>query len=182
MCAGKNKRIICVYLMFFLLAGCVSTPGPKGWLPTPKEALSDAFGAWLIVKHGTSGDTRISEGEFIAVQKFRVLILPQNGEDVESIPINTIIEITLAAYREYSYAGLWTLLGSLSTLSHGYFLAFSLPIWLIGGLMVASAESSSGIEKHYVFDWQYLRKFARFPQGVPEELDLKDLKPKKKDK
>lgn len=181
MYARKNKWIICIYLAVFLMAGCVSTPGPKGWLPTPKQALSDAFGAWMIVEHGTLGRTKIAEGEFIAVQKLRVYILPQYGEDIESIPINTINKVTLAVYREHSYAGLWTLLGSLSTISHGYFLVASFPIWLLGGALNTAAESSSGIEELIVFNWQDLSKYARFPQGIPNGLDLEALKPKSKE-
>ena len=62
----------------------------------------------------------------------------------------------------------WDGLGALSTLSHGFFVIFSLPLWLgIGVPTAIGAAVSNDLEfKPKQFDRLY--QFARFPQGMPE--------------
>jgi hypothetical protein len=157
-------------------AGCVTTPGPKGWLSTPEHSITEAFGAWLVVEHGLESSGSTSEGEFIAVDEIRVWLLSQDG--LRSIPIVDVTGLTLAVYMDKRAAGIWTFLGSLSTASHGYALVVSLPIWLAAGLYNTGAESSGGISIYKKVDWEAIRRYARFPQGMPEGLDHKLLKPK----
>lgn len=65
----------------------------------------------------------------------------------------------------------WTLVGTVSTLSHGYFLIASAPLWLLAGAVTASTASKSGKlklrEAELQFQWEDLRRFARYPQGLP---------------
>ncbi|EQB63221.1 MAG: hypothetical protein RBG1_1C00001G0800 [candidate division Zixibacteria bacterium RBG-1] len=66
----------------------------------------------------------------------------------------------------------WTLVGTASTLSHGYFLFASAPVWLlVGSVTAASASSKSSKlklrEAELQFQWEDLRRFARYPQGLP---------------
>lgn len=176
MYANKVKIIVSLSLVGVLMMGCVSTPGPEGWLPTPKEALPDAFGAWMIVESVSEADKKISEGEFIAVQNKKVYLLTKNNLIV--ISTDKVRHVTLATYREKRIVGVWTFLGTLSTISHGFYSLISVPIWLSSGIWNAAAESSSGILKISALNWQEIQKYARFPQGIPQGIDLQLLKGK----
>jgi hypothetical protein len=74
--------------------------------------------------------------------------------------------------------GGWTVVGILSSASHGYYGLISAPIWLLCGLLNTAAESKSGFLLFPGSSWREMAKFARFPQGIPKDLDLQTLKPK----
>jgi hypothetical protein len=62
----------------------------------------------------------------------------------------------------------WGLLGTLSTLSHGFVLILSAPIWLLTTAIAANAETNAAqIDGG---PWTSMRKWARFPQGMPETM------------
>ena len=75
--------------------------------------------------------------------------------------------------------GLWTAGGIVSTISHGFFLIISAPVWLVTGIPTTILESSRDrYEAEYPDEiyWNEVKKFARFPQGV-DGIDLSQLKP-----
>lgn len=159
-----------------LLSGCASTTAPSGWLPSAMEAQKEAFGAWISVEYNTGSSEHVAKGEFIAVGQDSVFVLTQG---LIAIPLDQIEGGRLAAYdAKHGWLGAWTALGSLSTPSHGFGLILSLPAWVIVGSATTIAQSWAPIEKLPVSSWDELRKFARFPQGLPEGLDRRTLKSK----
>jgi hypothetical protein len=176
MCANRVVKIGGLCLIIAWMGSCAAAPGPEGWLPSPKEALSDAFGAWMIVEYSSESGIKTAEGEFIAVEKNTVYLL--TGISLEEIPILKVQHVTFATYKETRIVGAWTFLGFLSTISHGYFAAASAPIWLFTGIYNASAESTGGITDSDFVVWDEIRKYARFPQGIPQGVDLRQLKRK----
>lgn len=176
MCVNRMVKIGGLCLIMVWMVSCIATPGPKGWLPTPKEALSDAYGAWMIVEYSSESGKKTAEGEFIAVEKNKVYLLA--GISLEEIPTHEVQHVTFATYKEERIASVWAVLGLLSTASHGYFAAASAPIWLLTGIFNAAAESTSGVTKSDAIAWEEIRKYARFPQGIPQGMDLRQLKHK----
>ena len=69
----------------------------------------------------------------------------------------------------------WTLIGTLSTISNGGFLLFTAPAWQLGGWLATAAQSKRPILRSDQVPWLDLRLYARFPQGLPPELDLTSL-------
>ena len=180
MSAKKIKTIGWLFLLGGAMMGCVGTPGPKGWLPKPNQALYDAYGAWLVVEYASAEGNAITEGEFIAKDLQTVYILNDTG--LAKIPRTKITHVTLAVYKEQGLIRAWAIVGTLSSASHGFYAAISFPIWLVTGISNAAAESRSGIVKSSYIDWAEFEKFARFPQGIPEGIDLDTLQPKKRGK
>jgi hypothetical protein len=176
MYANRLVKIGGLCLIAAWISSCMATPGPKGWLPSPKEALSDTFGAWMIVEYSSEAGNKTAEGEFIALEKYQIYLL--TGYGLETISTINVQHVTLAVYKEERIARTWTLLGFLSTASHGYYAAASAPLWLLIGIYNASAESTSGITDSDVVDWDEIQKYARFPQGIPQGVDLRQLKRK----
>lgn len=158
------------------LASCAANPGPKGWLPSPKEALFDAYGAWMIVESSLKFDPHTIEGELIAIDQEKVFLLTEFG--LKQILKHNVIHVTFAVYKEKRIVPYLAILGLLSTASHGYLAFISVPLWLITGISSSIAESTSGTARSEHVDWEEIRKYARFPQGLPPGLDLLKLKQK----
>jgi hypothetical protein len=163
--------------MVIACAACASNTAPKGWLLTPTEALSTAYGGWIELTHIDSADQR-SQGELIAVSADSVWVLVGNQAIV--IPTARVRDGKLTAYvAQKGNLATWTAVGALATLSNGGFLLFTAPMWIIGGSLVVGAESRAPERKAPPLTWAELAPFARFPQGIPPGLELTSLQPRK---
>lgn len=167
---------VCVFLSI-LVSGCASTTAPRGWLPTPGEAEKEAYGAWISVKYNNGSSEQIADGEFIAVGKESLFVLTQDS--LTAIALNQVERGKLTTYdAEHQLLAGWTTVGALTTPSHGWFLMLSFPLWIISGSIATIAHSYAPIEKFPADSWEDLRKYARFPQGLPEGLDRRTMKSK----
>ncbi len=160
-----------------LLGGCASNRAPKGWLPEAEQAQIQAFGAWIWVECEIDSSVLEAEGEFIAETEDSVFVL--TPDSLVAVATSRIVRVRLYTYdAKQGRLALWTTAGSLSTPSHGFFLILSLPLWVLTGSISTAAQSRLPIEKLPPQSWHELRKFARFPQGLPEQLDRSRLKGK----
>ncbi len=175
--------VLCLALLLFY--GCATSYAPDNWLPNTNQIQKEAYGGWLTLFYSedsvaTSEIEQIIMGEFIACDSTIVFLL--SGEDLMIIKKENIIEAILELDDKNTgeYA-VWTTLGALSTVSHGMLAGISFPLWLIVGISASSGES---LRDRYVEElpadiyWEEVQKFARFPQGIPPDLDLNELKPK----
>jgi hypothetical protein len=65
----------------------------------------------------------------------------------------------------------WSVLGTLSTASHGVGLVLTAPIWVIAGVASTAKQTRAG---HLVYPRRTASAFgayARFPQGLPAGID-----------
>jgi hypothetical protein len=165
------------------LAAAVSCAGPHntapgGWLPKPAETQADAYGGWIELTYKKSMGPRRIAGELIAVSADSVWVL--NDTAGMAIPTSAVHDGKLTAYAaQTGNLTTWTLLGALSTLSNGALLVFTAPMWLIGGSLTVRGEARSPERKQPPLGWNELAPYARFPQGLPEGLQLTALRPKK---
>lgn len=178
----RNKFITIPVLLgfIFFMVSCATRIAPRKWLPTAKEALRDTYGGWIVVvSEDSHGNMVKSAGEFIAYQEGTAYILTGTGPIV--VPADEVISVSLAVYRnDTGKIILWTVGGTLSTISHGYYLIFTAPAWVLAGSIAGIIESKGGvvvINEEY-FSWDKTKKFARFPQGLPDGIDLSELNPK----
>jgi len=159
-----------------LLSACASLQAPKGWLPMAPEVQSQAYGCWIVVDHLKGDQLMITSGELIAVTPDSMFILNESG--LSEISAAAVKKTKLEIFKERKVVGLWAMLGTLSTLSHGFYLVLSAPIWVISGISGAVGESRSGIVEIEGSSPEEFRKYARFPQGLPAGIDLRSLKAK----
>jgi len=159
-----------------LFCACASLKSPEGWLPKVSDVESQVYGSWVVVEHMSGGQTTTTSGELIAVDPDSMFILSENG--VSQIPAAAVKQTRLEIYKEKKIVGLWAVLGTLSTLSHGFGLILSAPIWVISGIGGAVGESWSGIMEIKGPPLEDLRRYTRFPQGLPAGIDLRSLKVK----
>lgn len=165
-----------------LVAVAVSCVGahntaPSGWLPKPAETQTSAYGGWIDLSCKESVGPRRISGELISVSADSVWVLSDSGGVV--IPTSAVRDGKLTAYAaQTGELKTWTLLGTLSTISNGALLVFTAPMWILGGSLTVGGEARSPERKHPPVGWSELAPYARFPQGMPEGLQLTALRPK----
>jgi len=165
----------CLFLAVWMVR-CATLSSPDGWLPKLNEAQSLAYGGWITVEHFDENQTKKTFGELIAAQEDNLIILGEEG--IAKIPVEKIRKGKLEVFKEKRVAGVWAVLGTLSTLSHGIGLLLTAPVWIISGIGFAVAESMTGLMEFQGPPPEEVRKFARFPQGLPKDIDLQSLKAK----
>jgi hypothetical protein len=69
-------------------------------------------------------------------------------------------------------------LGVVSTISNGYLLGITAPLWIITGIVASSNESRAPLRGVPPLVWADLAVYARFPQGLPPGIDLGEIRPK----
>lgn len=160
-----------------LLTSCAASHAPRGWLPMPSALQTESYGGWLKLEYLTPEKKKASlSGELLAINADSVFIA---GEDFYVLALSTVKSARLENYQSHSdeISGL-TLLGTLSTISNGLLLVFTAPMWIIGGSASAGSRSYEPIIDYPKREWRRLAAFARFPQGLPEGLDRRQIKMK----
>jgi len=153
------------------LAGCISNPDPRH--PTLEMKEREGFGSYIEV---TTRQHYLIAGELIAVDRDLVRVLrPAPPNRLVAIPIGDVIGADLYTYESDSGFGGWGIAGGLSTLTHGFFLALSLPVWIAVSAATAATESRHVLVSFPDDPWPALAKWARFPQGAPPGLDEQAL-------
>ena len=167
--------------------GCASVPAPAPLCLSPDRIQETAFGVWTELQttagsNATAVDATAKalgsgawvRGELIAVEEDSVYVLTPAR-------LVGVSKADIASARLYTFApntaslALWTVLGSLSTASHGFLLPLSLPVWIIAGTAMTVSESHAPEVKVPGESWGNVRVFARFPQGLPPGLDRSAL-------
>jgi hypothetical protein len=165
----KLSTIFSVAIMAFFLACAATSPAPQGFRYTPEEVQKLAIGAWTRA----DGKTLSADGELLAVDK-DFIYLEQSGQ-ITLFPTSCLKQLTVAAYEGYSSTpGIVGTVGSLSTLSHGLLLMLTLPVWALSTPLLSYAQSKAGYmdfenKNTPNFDKIEVRKWARFPQGLPPD-------------
>jgi hypothetical protein len=176
MSAGSPRwaAVPCVCVLV-IVSGCFRTTAPRGWLPTAVEAERDAYGGWIKLDFSMGVARNTVHGELIAAASDSVHVL--TSDSLVVVPTASVIAGTLTVYdAQHGALRLWTILGAVSTLSHGFALVLSAPVWTIAGsLATASASKAPRVEST---DPSLLRLYARFPQGLPPGLDVRSLRQK----
>lgn len=174
---GLRRRLIGA-LFLLPIAGCATNTAPAHFLPAPVQSQRESYGGWIELEVAESAKRhhRVT-GELLAVSATDVWVLGDSGAVV--LPTAMVKTGQLTGYRAGEGAiGGYSALGTLSTISNGAFLIFTAPMWIIGGSLAAGTESRYPVRKVPPLGWPELREWARFPQGMPEGLDPRSLRPK----
>jgi hypothetical protein len=150
------------------LGGCATNPAPRAYRVSSDDYPRNPMGSWVQV----SGDQFSRSGELIAVGD-NGLFLTLGDRQARRIEHLTFVrfadarEIRVYAHDTGNGIAALTMLGVLSTLSHGFVLILSAPTWVLSGSV---ANAAAGYAGHYTYknaEVARLMRFARFPQGLP---------------
>ncbi len=176
---GRISKLFIAISFLILLSGCAATYAPYGWLSNPDQLQTEAYGGWIVVTYSTknSGNNK-KMGELIAVSYDSVFVLADSTLTV--IPTFAISHARITEYDSHvGELGLWVFFGMASTISHGWYLVLTAPIlWLLAGTIAASSRSHDPILDYPKASLKSFKSFARFPQGLPQNLNRRALKPK----
>ncbi len=163
----SRNGIALLALAAVLALGCASAPtSPPDWLPEADEAGTHEFGGWIEVKCEPKRGGLAIHGELLAIDSARVYVL--RGDGMRSVPLDSVREARLTWFHSHGEAvGGIAALATLATISHGYFLVFTAPIWMIFGSVAAHDQYHESVVKTKPQAWAELRPYARFPQGLP---------------
>ena len=176
----QNHEKIIIIGLIGLFLGCASTTVPFHWLPTAPQLQSQAYGGWIQVDYlSESNSNEYIDGELIALDEQSVIIMSYRGPLKISTPRITKARLVRYDTKIGNMGGL-ILLGTLSTISHGFYLVLTAPVlWILGGSATTGARSFEAIIDFPKKPLDSFKPYARFPQGLPTDVDLATLKPKK---
>ena len=166
---------ICLFYFGFLITatGCVTyTPG---YIPEVEELGEEVYGAYIKIT--TISGSKYS-GELLAIDEDSIIILSTSRKsDRQWIVVKNQSEVhdyTIRYAQPKNYDALIPV-SMLFSLSHGYLLIFTMPINLIVTGAVASGGANSFQYDKRDISLKEARLFARFPQGLPDDFDLKSF-------
>src|SRR5262249_32903974 len=140
--------------------------------PSPEKAVTSGRGAYSYLQ--LAGE-RHETGELIAADSDRFWILT-NEPRLVTVPVASVERAWFGVYSTNEGAlGAWTGVGSLSTISHGAFLIISFPVWLAVGVTASAVESGRGLVTYPPTKLAVVRRYARFPQGLPAGVGFEQL-------
>lgn len=158
-------------LVALFASGCAVAPLDRSVSRGPVDTslqVSDVPVRGFRVSVETRGaDVAPVDGELLAVDRLHVWVA--RGWEVVALHRDEVARVTVTVLDDEATGlglGVWTGLGAASTLSHGYYLLLSAPVWLGLGVpltVYTSAQNRARFDKDLGGLWQ----FARFPQGLP---------------
>lgn len=121
-------------------------------------------------------------GEIIEVDSESITVLPVDppGFEIITISKNQIksAEIIVSSTSDDPKGiSTWAGLINLGSIGHGIYAVATLPINLLVTIPIAN-DAASGtyrIKCPGDISWSEINKFARFPQGIPKNIDPKDI-------
>jgi len=169
----SSKRWTSVLLL--LTIGCARTDVPAGLLES-SQAFRQVSGTWAVVRT----DSSEARGELLAVEHDTIFLVNENV--LAAIDKNRVREAK-AFLQEFpltsGQVATWTILGTLSTASNGLGCVITAPLWLLTGGITGISTASAANRGDYMYPddpWEGLRKFARFPQGLPSGIPREKFK------
>lgn len=179
----RLNKILIILAAPFLVSACAVTHAPFGWLPnSAADMQTEAYGSWIEVHYDYyKAGNKVSifqKGELIAVEPDSLYLM--NQDSLVVIGINNISEARLVNYESHAgETGGWVFLGTLSTISHGFYLLVTAPVlWLLAGSIASASHTHDPVMDSSNYSISSFSPYARFPQGLPKDLNRKTLKPK----
>ncbi|MDX1409838.1 MAG: hypothetical protein R3330_16930 [Saprospiraceae bacterium] len=176
--SGRPLPIL-IAIASLLVVGCSASRH----LPTPQTFRQHVKGLYFVVTdpplHQHGNKTRYLQGEMIAITADTLYLLEPDSAHVYPLArafVNTgSVHVALSTEHPESL-GWISVLANLSVIGHGYYLAFTLPLNAIAtGVVGANMNEPYQVLYPAMIEWEQLRKFARFPQGIPAGISLDEI-------
>lgn len=162
-----KTKIIIAGLLAIIMSSCSS----PGYLPSSDKIDVNQNGSYINIMLKT---TKGIYGELIAIDSNNIVVLSETTSKCQSVSINDVKRFKLQYAKPKHYG--WTIpVGILLPLIHGWYSAITIPVHLIVTISVTSGgeKAFKYSEKNMTYD--NLKMFARFPQGIPPNIDLASI-------
>ncbi len=131
----------------------------------------NTYGSYIGVYRTTESNVY---GELIAIDQEKMIVLLEDTAQCVTVPLSDVTQFTLRYAEPDHYA--WSIPAyTFMTITHGLWLLVTAPV----NLIVTIAVTASG-ERAYRYNnrnmtFEELTMFARFPQGIPPNVDLSEI-------
>jgi hypothetical protein len=182
------KRINSILLLsafVVFLSGCSVSKIPADYRYGPRGLKREISGSWAVIQLN-SKDIYVPveplSGELIAAQPDTIYLLTDVG--MKALFVSDIKDVVLYKYMNYTgmYAGVTVLMALpdiIAAIAYGEpaFLLLDVP-WVLAGTIYTITEGSNHLNLvNYTYPGQLpeLKKYSRFPQGMPQGIDRSRL-------
>ena len=168
-----NKEIMKNYIILLftasVLLGCSS---PKH-VTTPQNLKYKVNG--FYAKVDVNGSNKDVSGEIIEVSKNEIKLLQEGTLQSlqKDIVKSCVISVSLTVNNPKKI-NTWASLVNVASLGHGVFGIITLPVNI--GTTAGITKSKYALKYPDNISWDELYKFARFPQGIPNNIDAKTIR------
>ncbi|MBN1159515.1 MAG: hypothetical protein JXA61_09055 [Bacteroidales bacterium] len=180
----KNSLIIKGLLITCLFGSC----SPQEYLPKTGDIDRNQYGSYIMVRR-VSG--RTVRGELIEAGRNRLIVLTDSNSMKKAmqvpLPLIKNYKIRYAQpKRAYNWAipvfslvftlfPVWNKVEETLMPFHGYYFTYSIPFNLIATIYAAASNVNTVQYNTRSMPYDELKKFARFPQGIPPGVDLESI-------
>lgn len=161
----RNKSLL-IFFLVITLSGCA----PK-YLPSYDKIDVNPYGSYIRVVVSLS---TVFTGELISIDSEKMVVLEEWTKQCITIKVADVKRFSLRYAKQERYG--WAIpVFTLATISHGFFLVLTAPVNLIVAISTTAAGKRAFKYNKKDMDLNKLRMFARFPQGIPENIDLASI-------
>ncbi|MCX6148058.1 MAG: hypothetical protein NTW25_12555 [Candidatus Kapabacteria bacterium] len=172
-----NKIISIFLILTFFLGGCSSFPYFPSYLPSSDKVGVNQFGSYIKLELKNGNDIG---GELIAADNSQIYVLIETQND--KIISKKTIKLEYSELEDFSFyyakpENYYSRIAlSLVSVLHGFWLVITLPLNLIVRNSVAIGSKNSFKYYGTEVNSKQLSQFARFPQGIPENIKFENIK------
>jgi len=164
-----KTKIILSGLLVLVIISCTST---KYFLPSSESIDVDQYGSYINVTHKRLVNIK---GELISIDSTKIIVLMESTHKCVPVSISDVERFKLQYANPKHYG--WSIPAyTLATISHGVFLLFTMPVNLIVTISVTLGGENAFTYSDKDMTYGKLKMFARFPQGIPANIDLASIK------
>jgi hypothetical protein len=156
----RAHKLLC---LLALMVACRTDPEPRQ--PSIESMQRDAFGGTIVVRLRD----RVVSGELLAIDAAQLYVLERGNGLPSLVDRSAVMRAELFEYVAGGFTA-WGVLGTLSTISHGYLLVLSAPVWLATTIVTNVTESRHMVLGYPEAGWDGFARWARYPQGPPDRL------------
>lgn len=172
------KHLITVFFAITLLSSCIGTR--PDFLPTPSTFHTFQKGHHFEGSYGTNRALQEIFGEMICMSDTSLVLLSKEYglTEFKKSKINGgYIALSLATNgTEVKKLKTLNTVSTIATITHGWWWLITIPV-NVAVIMKQSSKSTTGTYaiRYNRTPWNDLKKFCRFPQGLPDNIKLEDI-------
>ena len=163
-----KSNITFIGLLFLFLGSCAS----PNYLPSASKIDVNQFGSYIKINLKTSSKIK---GEFIAIDSNRIVVLQEETKKCVMVPISDLKHFKLIDAKPKHY-GLSIPAAIALPFIHGIYSIVTIPIHLLVTISVTASGERAFRYSDKNMNYEMLKMFARYPQGIPNNIALDSIK------
>ena len=166
----KTKLLFTGLFLAMIISSCMS----PAYLPKSSKIDEGQYGSLINIRQKNGPSV---QGELLAINGLQLIVLTEHKKTKKSVvvPVNQIDHFQLRYAQPRHYG--WTIpLFTGLTIFHGWFLGFTAPLNLVGTIIVTVSGEDAFMYNEKQLSYTDLKMFARFPQGIPPNIEIESIK------